>query len=178
MSTAVHWPSRFAEMVEFVGVTEEDRRLIKASAALVMAHARKMNEAIYQHILQYPQARKFFVTANDEPDGPRIEANIQTMLSWLRASGAAPGNDGFARYIAGISQMHMNIPIHREHLSPVAPRYIIGIISYYQTAIAEILRDNMEDLTLASRTSVAWNKWLMAQVDLLLGTYLAHDSEG
>src|SRR5690606_20255407 len=102
-----------------------------------------------------------FVTEDDEPDEKRIEDNKRTMLSWLRASTAAPTNDGFARYLAAISQMHVNIPIHRPHLSPVAPRYTLGIIAYYQTAIAELLSQNMPDATQALRTSVAWNKWLM-----------------
>jgi len=177
MSTGTHWPARFAEMVDFVGVSEEDRQLIKASAPLIMAHADRLNDVVYDHLLQYPQARKFFVTDNDEPDAKRIEANKQTMISWLRATAAAPLNEGFSRYLVAISQMHRNIPIHRPHLGPVAPRYILGIIANYQTAIADLLQRDLADPTLALRTSVAWNKWLMVGLELLLTGYLAHDQE-
>jgi hypothetical protein len=99
------------------------------------------------------------------------------MITWLRATATAPLNEGFVRYLVGISQMHRNIPIHRPHLSPVAPRYFIGTISFYQTAIADILHQQMPDPTLASRTSVAWNKWLMVGLELLLAGYLAHDGD-
>ena len=177
MSTGTNWPARFAEMVDFVGVSEEDRQLIKASAPLIMAHADRLNDVVYDHLLQYPQARKFFVTDNDEPDAKRIEANKQTMISWLRATAAAPLNEGFARYLVAISQMHRNIPIHRPHLGPVAPRYILGIIANYQTAIADLLQRNLTDAGLALRTSVAWNKWFMVALELLLTGYLAHDQE-
>ena len=177
MNSVIDWSARFAEMVDFVGVSEEDRQLIKASASLIMAHARSLNDVAYDHLLKYPQARKFFVTDDGEPDERRIEANKQTMISWLRATAAAPLNDGFVRYLVGTSQMHRNIPIHRSHLSPVAPRYIIGIISYYQTAIADLLHQHMADPGLASRTSMAWNKWLMVELELLLAMYLAHDHE-
>jgi hemoglobin-like flavoprotein len=177
MSIGTNWPARFAEMVDFVGLSEEERQLIKASSPLIMPHAHRLNDVIYDHLLRYPQARKFFVTDNDEPDEKRIEANKQTMISWLRASAAAPSNEGFVRYLVGISQMHRNIPIHRPHLGPVAPRYIIGIISCYQTAIADLLHQQMEDATLASRTSIAWNKWLIVGLELLLAGYLAHDQE-
>ena len=177
MSTVTNWPARFAEMVDFVGLSEEDRQLIKASAPIILAQARRLSDEVYDHLLQYPQARKFFVTHEDAPDPKRIEDNKQTMLSWLRATAAAPLNDGFIRYLAGISQMHKNIPIHRPGLSAVAPRYIIGVLSYYQTSIADVLHQHMTDTALAVRTSQAWNKWLMLQIEPLLGSYLLDDQE-
>jgi hemoglobin-like flavoprotein len=177
MNHGMNWSVRFAEMVDLVGLSEEDRQLIKASSPLIMAHVRRLNDDAYDRLLQYPQARKFFVTPNDEPDEARIEANKQTMISWLRASAAASSNEGFVRYLVGISQMHRNIPLHRPHLGPVAPRYIIGIISYYQTALADLLHQDMSDTRLATRTSMAWNTWLMVGLELLLAGYLAHDQE-
>jgi hypothetical protein len=153
MSSGTNWPTRFAEMVDFVGLSEEDRQLIKASAPLIMAHAERLNDVVW------------------------IEANKQTMISWLRASASAPSNEGFVRYLVAISQMHRNIPIHRPHLGPVAPRYIIGVISYYQTALAELLHQHLSDTALASRTSMAWNKWLMVSLELLLAEYLAHNGD-
>jgi hypothetical protein len=178
MSTTVtNWPARFEEMIDFVGLTDEDRTLIKDSGPLIVAQARPLNDFFYDYLLQYPQARKFFVTPADKPDEKRIEANKQTMISWLRASAAAPSNEGFIRYLVGISQMHENIPVHRPELSPVAPRYIIGTISYYQTAIADILLEKMPNANLAARTSRAWNKWLMVMLELLLANYLMHDTD-
>ncbi|MBI3325533.1 MAG: protoglobin family protein [Nitrospinae bacterium] len=177
MSTGTNWPARFAEMVDFVGLSEEDRQLIKASAPLIIAHTDHLNDIVYDRLLQYPQARKFFVTDDDRPDIKRIEANKHTMISWLLATASAPLNEGFVRFLVSISQMHRNIPIHRPHLGPVAPRYIIGIIAYYQTAIAELLRQNMSDTAQVLRTSMAWNKWLMVGLELLLTGYLAHDQE-
>ena len=85
MSEMINWPARFAEMVDFVGLSEEDRQLIKASAPIILARAGHLNDFVYDQLLKYPQSRQFFVTDNDEPDAKRIEANKQTMLSWLRA---------------------------------------------------------------------------------------------
>jgi hemoglobin-like flavoprotein len=177
MSNVPNWPARFAEMMDFVGLSEEDRQMIKASSPIILAHADSMAEYVYDSFLKYPQARKFFVTDDDKPDAVRIEANKQTMFSWLRATAAAPLNEGFVRYLAAISQMHVNIPIHRPGLSPVPPRYVIGTIAYYQTTIAELLQQHMPDTALALRTSMAWNKWLMIGLELLLAHYLAHDNE-
>ena len=177
MSEMIHWPTRLDEMVDFVGLSEEDRQRIKASAPIILRHARRLTDALYSHFLHYPDARQFFVNDDDEPDEKRLESNKQTMISWLRATATAPKNEGFARYLAGTSQMHVNIPIHRPSLGPVPPRYIIGAISYYQTAIADLLSEHMSDATQASRTSVAWNKWLMAGLELLLANYLSDDQK-
>lgn len=174
MSEMIHWPARLAEMVDFVGLSEEDRQLIRASAPIILQHARKLTDTLYSHFLQYPDARQYFVTDDDQPDEKRLESNKQTMLSWLRATVTVPANEGFARYLAGTSQMHANIPIHRPSLGPVPPRYIIGAISYYQTQIAALLQQHMPDAEQASRTSIAWNKWLMAELELLLADYLSH----
>ena len=177
MSTHTNWPVRFAEMIDLVGLSEQDRQLIKTSSPLIMLHAGRLNDIVYEQLLQHPESRKFFVTDDDQPDAKRIDDNKQTMITWLRATATANLNEGFVRYLVGISQMHRNIPIHRPHLSPVAPRYIIGTISFYQTAIADILHQEMSDPVLASRTSVAWNKWLMVGLELLLAGYLAHDGD-
>jgi hypothetical protein len=59
----------------------------------------------------------------------------------------------------------------------VAPRFIIGIISYYQTAIADLLHEHMDDIALALRTSKAWNKWLMVQIEPLLASYLVYQGD-
>ena len=172
MSGVMDWSARCAEMIELVGLTTEERQLIKQSSPMIMAHVREINDWVYDNLLKFPQARKFFVTKDDEPDAKRIEDNKQTMITWLRATAAAPTNDGFVRYLVAVSQMHKSIPIHRPNLSPVAPRYIIGTLSYYQTVIAQILQQEMAEPVLAMQTSIAWNKWLMVGLELLLAGYL------
>lgn len=177
MNQATNWPARFAEMMDLVEFTEEDRQLIKASAPLVMGQAEKLTDALYDRLLRYPQARKFFVKANGEPDPVRLESNKQTMISWLRATAAAPLNEGFTRYLVAIAQMHINTPLHRPGLSPVAPRYIIGVMSYYQTVLADLLHQHLPETSEVLRTSQAWNKWLMVGLEMLLAGYLMYDQE-
>src|SRR4030095_6686331 len=98
MSNMINWPARFAEMVDFVGLSEENRQLIKASAPIILARAGHLNDFVYDQLLQYPQARLFFVTDEGQHYEKRIEGNKKTMLSWLRATVAEPLNDGFIRY--------------------------------------------------------------------------------
>ncbi|ETX08135.1 MAG: hypothetical protein ETSY2_07185 [Candidatus Entotheonella gemina] len=175
MSKVMDWPARFQEMIDFVGLSDDERQLIKDSGPIVLGHVRKLTEGIYDQLLAYPESAQFFTTENGQRDEKRIEDNIQTMISWFRAAVTAPTNQGFIRYLVGISQMHANIPVHRSNNTPVAPRYVIGTISYYQTNLDDILHQHMADPDLARRTCVAWNKWLLVILELMLANYLLHD---
>ena len=46
-------------------------------------------------------------------------------------------------------------------------------MSFIQTAVADVLREEMEDQDLAMRSSIAWNKMLMLQLDILLAGYVS-----
>ena len=49
---------------------------------------------------------------------------------------------------------------------------MVGSISFLQTALAGILQEEIDDPQEAQRTSVAWNKMLMVQLDILLAGYV------
>ena len=68
--------------------------------------------------------------------------------------------------------VHSHPPSHRAHLGSVPSRYMVASMSFIQTAVAEILRKELDDQGLAMRASVAWNKMLMVQLDILLAGYV------
>jgi hypothetical protein len=49
---------------------------------------------------------------------------------------------------------------------------MIGTISFAQTALAELLPQVMDDGEQAAQASIAWNKLLMVQLDVLLAGYI------
>ena len=172
MTAVTNWSARMVEMVGFVGLSEEDRKLIRESAAIVMENAEKLAESVCDLFMNYPDARKYFVDGNGEVDEERVEANKRTQITWLRNTSAAPMNEGFPRYVAAVGIMHKNMSSYRPGLGPVPARFVIGTVSYYQTLIATLLHDQIPDPGLASQTSIAWNKLLMYQLDLLLASYM------
>ena len=172
MKYVVNWPARLEEMVAFVGLTTEDRQLIEASASVVMAHATDLTDAVYDHFLKFPQARKFFVTENGDLDEERLAKRKHTLIRWLRDTASSALDDSFAVYMLAMGISHSYPPTHRQHLGPVPSRYMIGTISFAQTAVNELLRQEMEDTDLAMRTGTAWNKLLMVELDLLLAGYV------
>jgi hypothetical protein len=50
---------------------------------------------------------------------------------------------------------------------------MIGTMSFAQTAIASVLSADMADPARVLRTSTAWNKLLMLQLDVLLAGYVS-----
>ena len=159
-------------MASFVGLTDEDKGLIRASAPVVTEHARALTDAVYDHFMGYPQARKFFVTDDGEVDQVRLDRRKHTLIRWLRESAAAKLDESFAGYLLAMGVSHGYPPTHREHLGPVPSRYIIGTISFAQSAIGDLLLREMADPELALRTSLAWNKILMVELDVLLAGYV------
>ena len=177
MRYVVNWPARLEDMVAFVGLTEEDRQLIRASSSIIMDHAQSLTDAVYDHFLNFPQARKFFVTESDQVDEERLARRKHTLIRWLRDSASFDLDENFAGYLLAMGISHGYPPTHRAHLGPVPSRYMIGTISFAQTAIADLLRQEMADTDTALRTSAAWNKLLMVELDVLLAGYLA-DPQG
>ena len=170
------WPARFSEMSAFVGLTDDDLALIRASGPLVRSKLQSFVDHIYDHFLEYPESRKFFVLDNDSPDQKRIHDNKLTMIRWMMNNCLAHINDGFSRYIAAIGTMHYNVAVHRPPLPPVPYKYLIGVISMYQTKLAALFDAEMDDEELAARTSLAWNKLLMVELDLILAAYVTEPS--
>ena len=57
--------------------------------------------------------------------------------------------------------VHSYPPSHRAHLGSIPGRFMIASMSFIQTALAEVLMEEMEDQGSALRASIAWNKMLM-----------------
>ena len=172
MRYVVNWPARLQEMAAFVGLTEEERQLIRDSGPILLEHSRGLTDAVYDHFLKFPQARKFFITETDEVDEDRLERRKHTLIRWLTDTAACELDETFAVHLLAMGISHGYPPTHRAHLGPVPSRYMIGTISFAQSAIADVLLKEMEDMELATRTSVAWNKLLMVELDVLLAGYV------
>ena len=57
-------------------------------------------------------------------------------------------------------------------MGSIPSRFMVGTISFVQTALADVLRQELADPEEALRAATAWNKMLMVQLDILLAGYL------
>ena len=172
MPYIVDWPGRLKEMADFVGLGEEELSLIRETSSVVLVHADSLTASVYDNFLKYPESRKFFLNADGEVDDVRLDRRKHSLARWLRGSIDFKIDEDYPIRVLATGIVHSHPPVHRAHMGSIPSRFMIGTISFTQTALAELLHREMEDTGLAARASAAWNKLMMLQLDILLAGYL------
>ncbi len=172
MPYIVDWPGRLKEMADFVGLGEEELALIRETSSVVLEHADSLTASVYDNFLKYPESRKFFLNADGEVDDVRLDRRKHSLARWLRGSIDFKIDEDYPIRVLATGIVHSHPPVHRAHMGSIPSRFMIGTISFTQTALAELLHREMEDTGLAARASAAWNKLMMLQLDILLAGYL------
>ena len=154
----------------FVGLADADIETIRRTAPLVLEHEAAITEALYDHFLRFPETRKFFVGHDGAPDLPRLERRKHSLGRWLRETSEVAMTHGFVYYLLAIALSHS----HREYGpgGKIPPEFMVGAMSLAQTAVANVLRDEISDPREALEASVAWNKLLLVHLNVFLLGYL------
>lgn len=166
------WPTRMQQMADFMGFSEEDLELVRASGPMLLDRADELTSAVYDHFLQFPQTARFFLTPEGEIDQTRLDRRKHSLARWLTHSIDFRLDEQFPVFLLAMGVVHSNPSLERGYLGSVPARFMIGTMSFAQTAIAGILLAEMADPVQALRTSSAWNKLLMLQLDVLLAGYV------
>ena len=166
------WPARMRQMADFVGFTDEDLALVRESGPILLERADELTAAVYDHFLRFPSTARFFLTPEGEIDQSRLDRRKHSLARWLRNSIDFKLDEQFPVFLLAMGVVHSNPSMERGYLGSVPARFMIGTMSFAQTAIAGVLAEDMDDTTRVLRTSVAWNKLLMLQLDVLLAGYV------
>ena len=172
MPRIINWPGRLRELADFVGLDEDELVLIRSTADVVMEHSEALTATVYDNFIKYPETRKFFLNAEGEVDDVRLTRRKHTLARWLRGSIEFKIDDDYPIRVLATGIVHSHPPVHRAHMGSVPSRYMVGTMSFIQTAVAELLLDQMDDAKAAFRAAVAWNKMLMLQLDIMMAGYV------
>ena len=172
MPRIVDWPARMKEVAEFVGLGPAELELIQETAPAVLKHAQELTATVYDHFLEFPEARKFFLDSDGQVDEVRLERRKHSLERWLRGSISFQIDEDYPIRLLATGIVHSHPPAHRAHLGSIPSRYMVGTISFVQTALDDMLHHEMQDPDEARRAAIAWNKLLMVQLDILLAGYL------
>ena len=172
MPYIVDLPGRLKEMADFVGLGEEELALIRETSSVVLEHADRLTASVYDNFLKFPGSRKFFLNADGEVDDVRLDRRKHSLARWLKGSIDFKIARDYPIRVLATGIVHSHPPAHRAHMGSIPSRFMIGTISFTQTALADLLHREMGDAGLAARASAAWNKLLMLQLDILLAGYL------
>ena len=166
------WPARLRQMADFVGFTDDDLALVRASGPILLDRADEITSAVYDHFLQFPSTARFFLTPEGEIDQTRLDRRKHSLARWLRNSIEFQLDEQFPVFLLAMGVVHSNPSLERGYLGSVPARFMIGTMSFAQTAIAGVLDEEMDDPAVVLKTSIAWNKLLMLQLDVLLAGYV------
>ena len=158
------------ELAEFVGLDAAAAGVIRASAPAILKHEAALTDALYEHFLRFPATARFFLSPDGTPDRARIDRRKHSLARWLRETAEAALTHDFAYYLLSVGLAHS----HRDHGpgGKIPPQFMVGAMSLTQTALARILRDELDGPDAALEAAVAWNKLLLLHLNVLLIGYL------
>lgn len=172
MQRVVDWPARMKEVADFVGLGPAELALLQATGPVVLMHADELTASVYDHFLKFPETRKFFLTDTGEVNEERLTRRKHGLSRWLRGSINFQIDYDFPIRLLATGVVHSNPPTHRAHLGSIPSRFMVGSISFMQTALADLLRRELDDPDEAMTAAIAWNKMLMVQLDIMLAGYV------
>ena len=172
MARIVDWPARMAEVAKFVGLGPAELEVLRATAPAVLKHAEELTASVYDHFLEFPESRNFFLTETGEVNQDRLARRKHSLTRWLRGSIEFQIDDDFPIRLLATGIVHSHPPVHRAHMGSIPSRFMVGTISFVQTAVANVLLQEMDDPREAMKAANAWNKMLMVQLDILLAGYV------
>ena len=102
----------------------------------------------------------------------RIARRKHTLIRWLENTIQHQIDGDLPVFLLTAGLVHSHPPSHRAHLGSVPSRFMVGTISFVQTAVAQLLSQELDDPKKALLAALAWNKLLMVQLDILLAGYI------
>ncbi len=172
MPELVDWPARMKEVAAFVGLSQNELDIIESTRELVLSKGEEITAEVYDHFLRFQETRRFFLNEENAVDDDRLERRKHSLLRWLRGSLDFKIDEDYPVRLLATGIVHSHPPSHRAHMGSVPSRFMIGSMSYVQTLLAGIFHSEIEDREEAHRASVAWNKMLMVQLDILQAGYI------
>jgi hypothetical protein len=172
MSRIVDWPARMKEVAGFVGLDQDELEVIQSTRDLVLARGEELTAEVYDHFLKFAETRRFFLNEDGDVNEERLERRKHSLMRWLRGSIDFKIDEDYPIRLLATGIVHSHPPLHRAHMGSIPSRFMVGSISYVQTILARMLHEEIADTQAAQRASVAWNKMLMVQLDILLAGYV------
>lgn len=171
MQRIVDWPARMREVAGFVGLDEGELEIIQSTRGMVLDRGDELTAEVYDHFLKFPETRRFFLEEDGDIDEVKLERRKHSLMRWLKGSIDFKIDEDYPIRLLAMGIVHSHPPSHRAHLGSIPFRFMIGSISFIQTALAQMFQEELTDSKEAHKASVAWNKMLMVQLDILLAGY-------
>ena len=160
---------RLASTREFVGYTEEDEHLVRASRETVSAHSDVIVRAVDAYLLSHQETAVHFARADGRTDRETVEAHDASLKEWLMMAIEAPLDAQLSTYLAEVGRAHTGRG--REPQARVEARHLLATMSFLHTELIGVLEGAIDERKRLIATILAWSKLLMIHLDLFLAVY-------
>ena len=172
MQQIVDWPARMKEVAQFVGLGQEELDVIESTRELVLARGEEITAAVYDHFLLFPETRRFFLEEGGNVDETKLDRRKHSLLRWLTGSISFKIDEDYPIRLLATGIVHSHPPSHRAHLGSIPNRFMIGSMSYLMTYLTHVFQREVPDPKRAFDATIAWNKLLMVQLDIMQAGYI------
>ena len=172
MQQIVDWPARMKEVAEFIGLGQDELEIIESTRELVIAKGEEITAAVYDHFLLFPETRRFFLEDGGAVDETKLDRRKHSLLRWLTGSLSFKIDEDYPIRLLATGIVHSHPPSHRAHLGSIPSRFMIGSMSYLMTYLTQVFQKEIADSKMAFDATVAWNKLLMVQLDIMQAGYI------
>jgi PAS domain S-box-containing protein len=148
----------FDELKRYVRFDADDEAALRAVAALVAPHFRRVTEEFYARLDEHSEARAVL-------NGPeQVERLKGTLVEWMRLLFSGPWDDAYYQRRARIGRMHVKIALPQ--------RFMFGAMNLVRASLGEVIREQLAaDAAQRERAQIALDKILDLELAIMLETY-------
>ena len=160
---------RLASAKAFLGYTDEDGALIRATGDVVLAQSDAIVEAFYDYLLSHRETAVHFARPDGQTDREAVARRHAPLKEWLLLAVEAPLDDQLSGYLAEVGRAHTGRGSGAS--GRVNARYLVWSMTFLQLEVARVLADAIPDSATLLAANAAWTKLLMVHLDLFLAVY-------
>jgi hypothetical protein len=160
---------RLSRSRAFLGYTDADAALVKATRGVVLADSDAIAGAVVAYLLSHRETAVQFARADGRTDPAAVEARQESFKKWLGVAAEAPLDADLSEYLAEVGRSHTGRD--RGAGTRVNARYVLATMGFVNTELVRILGDAIDDRATLTASIAAWSKLLMIHLDLFLAVY-------
>ncbi len=154
-------------LLNFMALSTDDRMAMAQTTETLLRRAPELVVGTYDYLLSVPETASILGWENGA-DEAHLAERRQFFAVWLARTLGLDTSDEFAHYLFHAGKLHA---AHGPRKTFVPPTYINGAIGLVTAAFNTYMMEAELPAALIAKASSGWNKYLMAQLHMMLFGY-------
>lgn len=159
--------AEWRQLLSFMVLSADDRMAMAKTTETLLRRAPELVVGTYDYLLSVPETAAILGWENGA-DEEHLAERRQFFAVWLARTLGLDTSDEFAKYLFHAGKLHA---AHGPRKTVVPPTYINGAIGLVTAAFSTYMLEADLPAALIAKASAGWNKYLMAQLHIMLLGY-------